>query len=294
MSGYTAFADLETGASVRGKINTQFSELFTENAKAQISVADEASRLAIPAEYLSVGKVVLQVDTKLNYIWNGATWELFVDNAAQFYGETYLNANSTAMAIDIVNIYHACPNGLEGLENGFTYKNGKVSAVASVASAAGGTKITCTSVAHGFLDGEIITITNSTNYDGVYAVESKTNDTFVVAKAYVATRAFNAVRGFSLRANTGTSGVFGIEWNASARNATGANKDWRIEANINLLSENKASSQIRLPSSTETSTLVAGCLTTIAAGDYVWISVKNLTDSTDIVIVDANLRIRRI
>jgi hypothetical protein len=294
MPGYTAIADLETGLSVRTKLNTQFTELFGENTKAQISVADEAARLAIPAEYLSIGKVVLQVDTKLNYIWTGVEWELFVDNAAHFYGEAYLYANSTAMAIDIVNVYHACPNGLEGLENGFTYKNGKVSAVTSVASAAGGTKITCTSVAHGFLNGEIITITNSTNYDGVYVVESKTNDTFVVAKAYVATRAFNAVRGFSLRANTGTSGVFGIEWNASARNVSGTNKDWRIEANVNLVAEDKASSQIRLPSSTETSTLAAGCLVSISAGDYIWISVKNLTDNTDLVIVDANLRIRRI
>jgi hypothetical protein len=198
------------------------------------------------------------------------------------------------MAIAITNTYHACPNATTGLVNGFTFKGGTVKAVASVASAAGGTKITCTSVAHGLLDGEVITITNSTNYDGVYLVESKTNDTFVVAKAYVATRAFNVCRGFSLKANTGTSGTFVLDWNCAARNDSGSNKDWRVEANKNLIAQDKASCQIRVPSATETSTMAAGCILTISAGDYIWISVKNLTDANDFLIVDANIRIRRI
>jgi hypothetical protein len=294
MAGYTAFADLEAGSSVRGKINTQFTELFGENTKATITVADAAARLAIPAAYLSVGKVVHQLDTDIDYQYNGATWDVHVPQGGQFFGECYLYNNSTAMAIDIVNVYHACPNASQGFFNGFTFKSGKVSAVTSVASAAGGTKITCSSTAHGFLDGEVITITNSTNYDGVYLVESKTNDTFVVAKAYVATRAFNAVRGFSLRADTNTAGVFMMTWNASAKNASGTNKDWRIEANVNLVAEDKASCQIRIPSTSETSTLTAGCCLNVTAGDYLWISVKNLTDNTDLVIVDANLRINRI
>ena len=294
MAGYTAFADLELGSSVRGKINTQFTELFGENAKAQISVANAAALAAIPAVYLSTGKIVHQVDTSTDYEYNGATWDVHVPSGGQFFGEAYLYANTGTMAIDIVNVYHACPNATTGLVNGFTYKAGKVAAVSGVASASGGAKITCTSVAHGFLDGEVITITNSTNYDGVYLVESKTDDTFVVAKAYVASRTFNAVRGFSLRANAGTSGTFVMDWNCSAKNASGTNKDWRIEANQNLDALDKASSQVRLPSATETSALSAGCVLVVAAGDYLWISVKNITDATDLIIVDANFRIRRI
>jgi hypothetical protein len=279
---------------VRGKINTQFTELFGENAKAQITVVNAAALAAIPAEYLSVGKIALQYDTHTDYEWNGSAWVVHVPSGGQFYGECYLYSNATEMAIGIVNTYHACPNATTGLVNGFTYKAGKVSAVSGVASASGGTKITCTSVAHGFLNGEVITITNSTNYDGVYLVESRTDDTFVVTKAYVATRQFNAVRGFSLRANTGTSGTFILDWNCSAKNVTGTNKDWRIEANQNLLALDKASSQVRLPSSTETSALAAGCIFTVAAGDYIWISVKNITDAIDLIIVDANMRIRRV
>jgi hypothetical protein len=197
------------------------------------------------------------------------------------------------MAIDIANVYHACPNGAEGLNNGFTYKNGKVSAVASVATASGGTKIQCTSNSHGFLNGEIITITNSTNYDGVYAVESVTLNTFVVAKAYVTTRAFNAVRGFGLRANVNTTGTFIIDWNCTSKPAAN-NKTFVIEFNKNLLPEDKASVTQLLASTSDQQNMAAGCIAQITAGDYLWMAVKNLTDSVDLTIVNANLRVRRI
>lgn len=74
MAGYTAIADGETGASVRGKINTQFNELFGENAKSCIVVADATALAAIPAAYLTAGKLVLQYDTGVLYEYNGATF----------------------------------------------------------------------------------------------------------------------------------------------------------------------------------------------------------------------------
>ena len=74
MAGYTAFADLELGSSVRAKINTQFTELFGENAKALVAVADAAALAAIPAEYVVTGKIVYQIDTAVFHEWNGSAW----------------------------------------------------------------------------------------------------------------------------------------------------------------------------------------------------------------------------
>jgi hypothetical protein len=294
MAGYTAFADLEVGSSVRGKINTQFSEIFSENTKATITVADEAARLAIPAEYLSEGKIVYQLDVDADYIYKSGLWEVHVPQGGQFYGEMYLYQNATVTAIDIVNAYHPLAVATAiGMCNGFTPKLGKVSAVASVASAAGGAKITCTSVAHGFLDGEVIAIVNSTNYDGNYYVESKTNDTFVVAKAYVATRAFNAIRGGSLKAGANSAGVYELSWNASAK-PSAVNKNFTVEPFVNLTPEDKASCNQLLSSTSDTQNVGSGCILTIAAGDYIFMGIKNTTDSTDLTVVSANLRIKRI
>lgn len=74
MAGYTAIANLETGLSVRGKLNTQFGELFGETAKSLVVAANAAAILAIPAEYLTDGKLVLQYDTATIYQWNGSAW----------------------------------------------------------------------------------------------------------------------------------------------------------------------------------------------------------------------------
>jgi len=74
MAGYTAIANLETGASVRGKINTQNTELFAENGKSFITVADAAALAAVPAAYKSAGKLILQLDTGIIYRWTGAAF----------------------------------------------------------------------------------------------------------------------------------------------------------------------------------------------------------------------------
>lgn len=81
MAGYTSLVDGATGLVQRTKINTQFSELFTENTKATITVADAAALAAIPAAYIATGKRVLQLDTKVWYRWSGAAWVAETDLA---------------------------------------------------------------------------------------------------------------------------------------------------------------------------------------------------------------------
>lgn len=78
MAGYTAIANGETGLSVRGKLNTQLTELFGENSKAAIVVADETARLAIPSEYLATGKHVRQLDNNVTYEWTGTVWAIAI------------------------------------------------------------------------------------------------------------------------------------------------------------------------------------------------------------------------
>jgi hypothetical protein len=82
MAGYTEIANLETGLSVRGKLNTQFEDLFTENTKACITVANAAALAAIPEEYISAGKLAYVLDEKVMYIYVDPTgWTESVDQA---------------------------------------------------------------------------------------------------------------------------------------------------------------------------------------------------------------------
>lgn len=84
MAGYTSLVDGATGLVQRTKINTQFSELFGENTKAAITVADAAALAAIPAEYIATGKRALQLDTKTWYRWSGAAWVVETDLAVKY------------------------------------------------------------------------------------------------------------------------------------------------------------------------------------------------------------------
>lgn len=47
-------------------------------------------------------------------------------------------------------------------------------------------KVTCTDAAHGMVDGDEITISTTTNYDGTYTIEDVATNTFVIDTAYVA------------------------------------------------------------------------------------------------------------
>ena len=114
----------------------------------------------------------------------------------------------------------------------------------------------------------------------------------MVAKAYVATRAFNAIRGGSLKAGANSAGVYEISWNASG---TAANaKAFVIEPVVNLTNVDKASGNVKSTSATDFMNTSAGCVLTIAAGDYIWMAIKGTTDTADPTIVNANVRIKRI
>ena len=64
------------------------------------------------------------------------------------------------------------------------------------ATSDGGTKTKITSTAHGLLDGDIITITGTISYNGVFTIEQKQTNDFVIPQAFVADDATGKGRAF--------------------------------------------------------------------------------------------------
>ncbi len=62
----------------------------------------------------------------------------------------------------------------------------KIQAITAFATSDGGTKTQVTSSAHGLTDGDVVTITGTTSYDGSHIIEQKATNTFVIPTAYVA------------------------------------------------------------------------------------------------------------
>lgn len=332
MAGYDQLNDGATGLVQRTKINTQFSELFTENTKATITVADAAALAAIPAEYIATGKRALQLDTKVWYRWSGAAWVLETDldisvasldvsgattiNPAftgmlkctagvisvavdgtdyikPSYGEMYCYENATVLPIDVVNSYHPVRflSAGSSLKN-FTFDAGSTGAVASVADAGGG-KITITSNAHGLLAGEVVVFSNSTDYDGAYIVESPALNTFVVTKAFVATRAFNWYQPSRLIAGAGSDGEYHAVFSCSA-SSSGNLKVFKFEFWVNTTARDQTAAERKYSTGGDLTPLAAGGIGAVTAGDQIYMMVADLTDATDITIKHCNLQLHRV
>ena len=98
--------------------------------------------------------------------------------------------------------------------NGYTALNttiindntGAISAFATLAA----TTTTVTSAGHGLSDGTIVQITGTTNYDGVYTISGKTDNTFVITIAYVAD---DATGNWSVGVNS--DGLYWFEFDVS-------------------------------------------------------------------------------
>lgn len=89
---HTTIANGATGLAVRNILNGELAELLSLPAGQAVSVADEAARLAIPAEYLSAGKLVYQEDTKALWRYTGTVWALAEVNAGPIASNTSVSA----------------------------------------------------------------------------------------------------------------------------------------------------------------------------------------------------------
>jgi hypothetical protein len=202
--------------------------------------------------------------------------------SAENYGQMSEYDNSSPTAIDIVDAWHpirllsAC-----SALNGVTFDADSVGVVASVATYAAGAKIQVTDTAHGLLDGEITCFVNSTDYDGCYVVEEKTDNTFVVSKAYNADRTFNWYQPSTLK--IAKSGIYRINYNTSSDSAT-SSKVFTFLPFKNTTALTCAACSKLFGTGTDYGQCVSSTIVGLEANDYVWLATMNETDNTDITI----------
>lgn len=214
---------------------------------------------------------------------------------AELYGEMYSYENATLTAIDETNVYHAIHTiATGGTCKGWTFKAGSTGPIASFATYGGGLATLITDVGHGLVNGEIITISNSTNYNGSHVVTRIDNDTFTIPVAYVAEAGGpNWIRGSSLRANSGSAGVYKLSWNTTCFPA-GANDNFKVEPNLNTTDLDNMAASCRLTVAADRRLLAGGGIVTISDGDYIWMTTRNEDAPDDITFRHFNVSIVRI
>jgi hypothetical protein len=217
-------------------------------------------------------------------------------STSAYYGEMYIYENSTAETVDTNDVYKAVRNFSTGLVDGFTFGAGSTGAITAFADYSGtvaGT-VLVTDVGHGLATGNIVTILGTTNYNGTFAITKVTDDTFYITVAWVADDATgNWYQPSYLKANTGSAGVYKIQWNITADSATNG-EHYKVEANQNVTPLDNIASERNFGTGTDYGVMTASGLVNVADGDYLWLSFKQTSaGNDDFTILHANFNINR-
>jgi hypothetical protein len=208
--------------------------------------------------------------------------------------------NATVMGIDQINTYHPfwTAGVIAGTLDGWTFLAGVSGGFTAVANIGGGQIRFTTSAPHGMLAGQIVTITSASvaGYQPpnpqIFVIQAVAASTFDVIATFTATATGTFTRGASLKAGTAAAGSYELTWNATAKAASGANKDYKFEPCQNTTNVDKGAAG-QLMNSTGPQACGGSAFVTVAAGDTFTMLCNNQTDVTDITIVNMNFRLKR-
>jgi hypothetical protein len=222
------------------------------------------------------------------------------------YGGMYFYTSSagapTAQAINITQQYHGVYlTATGGSLSGWTLKAGTSGTIDAVADNGGvvvGTILITTAAAHNLAVGDYVVqngFTTRTTYRGKYRVL-----TTPLATTYTVTRAFEVAtdtgwfqRSWSMTAGAGSAGLYRVTFSMSAE-ADSNTTDFRWEVNKNDTDLDNIAAQNFYSTSARAQSTAATGIVSIADGDVLYMSVKNLTDAADWKIWLANLVATRI
>jgi len=212
-----------------------------------------------------------------------------VSKYAEMYFYTAAVGAPTAQVINITAQYHGVYLTASGTTlSGWTAKAGTSGTIDSVADNGGvvaGTILITTAANHNLAVGDYVVqngFTTRTTYRGKYRVL-----TTPLATTYTVTRAFEVAtdtgwfqRAWSMTAGTGSAGVYRVGFSMSAEADT-ATTDFRWELNKNATDLDNIAAQSLYGNAARPLTTAVTGIVSIADGDTLYMSIKNLTDASD-------------
>jgi len=246
------------------------------------------------------GKVVLTAHVSgILPLANGGTGDAVGPRYGEVWFYTATGDSSTHVVIDTASIYHAIVlNIAEGLCLGFTSQDGQANPIASVAEDSAGVSMKITTTGnHNLTAGECVSHTGfstKTAYRGKFIVQSIVSPTvYVVLGTYTGTDTGLMKRGFSLKASAGSAGVYRLSWSLTG-DADENTTQIKVEVNRNVDDLDNIAAEVHLVTKNLDESLSASGLVTIADGDFIWMSMANLTDGTDFNIRHLNLHLVKV
>jgi hypothetical protein len=200
--------------------------------------------------------------------------------------------NGAEITIDTQNAWQHLTNITEGENcNGLSVATGITKSITAFADAGGG-QVTVTANGHGIEEGDYVSITGTTNYNGLYQISNVAENTFRITAAWVANDATGTVRhGVHVEIPTGGGGDY-IYLGTVCATASTANTTFEFSFLLN----NVTNGITRRKFSTNTDVGALSMLGFFHAtpGDHLCVGIRNITSGGEITINEAQFVIFKI
>ncbi len=212
------------------------------------------------------------------------------------YAGAYTHENATPLTIEKVGLPHALHGLTQGhLSTGWSFFAGKSLSITAFATSDGGTKTKVTVAGHGLVNGDVITLANTTSYDGIYNIEQVTTNTFVIQAAWVADDGAQVGHAAAYLTNTNaiSTGVYLACGMASCTPAN-SNDTFEFEFYLDTTELTNTESQIKLGSTGDYACATTQGIIEYTAGQKFWAKTENLSGAGDITVRNCNFTLVRI
>jgi len=174
---------------------------------------------------------------------------------------------------------------------GWTFDDGSTGGITAVANAGGGI-LTITSAAHGLLENSIISIRGTTDYNGVFVIDSLNVNQFQITATWVTDQPGTWDEGSCLIAGIYAGGEYQIGFSLSGSAA--ALKVMRFMIYNGATLQTKLVAERYFVDGQIVPCGSASGHVTIAAGNRITICVEGVTDATDFVLENANINLNKL
>lgn len=213
-----------------------------------------------------------------------------VSMAGDEYGTSYITGGGL-LTIDTVDVWHAVTGFGNELVNGIAFNAGSSGAISAYAGPDGG-QVTVTSNGHGLSEGDIITISGSTNYNGIYEITNVGVNDFEITAAWAGDDGASTWRNGSNYVVSKT-GIYLTAWQMSALSA-GVNKTYRFSMSHNDAICAQGLQRRKFAVGGDVGAVAGSCLLSLTAGDIIAFNVYGETDATNITLAEVTLMLHRI
>lgn len=199
-------------------------------------------------------------------------------------GMHILGAGPVTVIIDVLNAWHLVPDMISDEVHSMSFEAGQDGTIASVANGGGGEITVTTTNPHNLAEGDFVSLTNTTDYDGVYEVESIGGaNIFNVTVAWNVNRTGGWAQGSSLSPDETVT----IAAHISISATPGANKTFEFGLFKNGVIQPEWTQSRKFAAADEGNITLVG-EEGLTKGDILQFGVMNTTDNTDIVINHLN------